>query len=362
MNYYLIAGELSGDIHGANLIHDLKKVDPQAKFRGVGGDNMNSEQMDLLFNYQSITLMGFWQVLIKGSRLLRAISQCKSDILAFKPDVIILIDFGGFNLRIAKFAKFNGIRVVYFIPPKVWAWGSWRVSQLRRSVDEIIVLFPFEKKYFNNIGLEEVHYFGNPMHETLNRSVEVARSSDEGLIALLPGSRVQEVKSSLELMFGAAEKLPDHNFVVCAVDAIGKENYTTMKRPDNVSIEFNSTYEVLSKARAAVVVSGTASLECCLLKVPQVVVYRTDRLNFLIARLLIKVKFISLVNLVAEKRIVKELIQGNFTVQNLSDELSQLLRNQEIRQSMQNGYEEVSNELEGKKVYEKAAKLIAIGN
>ena len=340
MKYYIIAGEASGDLHGSNLIRELKKPDPAALIRCWGGDKMQEAGGQLVKHYRDLAFMGFTEVLMNLRTILHNLKVCKEDILQFKPDAIILIDYPGFNLRIAKWAKQHGFKVIFYISPQVWAWKENRVKSMKLNIDKMLVILPFEKDYFKNKWDWEVEYVGHPLVEVVDEfraSSRRSKASDSRLptnnsrlIALLPGSRKQEILKKLPVMLEVSKDFPDHQFIVAQAPAIPDDFYKLFTdRYPNVRIAKDKTYDLLLHADAALVTSGTATLEAALFGVPEVVCYKGSLISYQIARRVIKVKYISLVNLIMDKIVVKELIQDQLTVENLRTELNQLLTNKE---------------------------------
>lgn len=314
MRYYLVAGEASGDLHGANLMRALKENDSTAAFRFFGGDKMLAEGGELVKHYSDMAFMGFTEVVLNLRTILRNMKTCKQDILAHQPDVLILIDFPGFNLKIAEFAKQQGILVYYYISPKVWAWNQKRVLKIKKVVDKMFCILPFEVDFYKSWGME-VDYVGNPLLDEISRFqpnpkfVGENQIPDQPIIALLPGSRVQEIERLLPVMLSLTGQLPDYHFVIAGAPAFNEAYYQQFIGDKKVSLVFNQTYDLLHSATAAVVASGTATLETALFKVPQVVVYKGGRISIAIARMVVKIRFISLVNLIMDKKVVEELIQ-----------------------------------------------------
>ncbi|WP_442588838.1 lipid-A-disaccharide synthase [Pedobacter sp. AW31-3R] len=331
MKYYLVAGEASGDLHGANLIKALKAEDPEAEFRYYGGDKMQSEGGTLVKHYAEMAFMGFTEVILNLRTILKNMKACKADIQAWQPDVLVLIDFPGFNLKIAGFAKEKGIRVCYYISPKVWAWNQKRVLKIRKVVDKMFCILPFEVDFYKEWGME-VDYVGNPLLDEKALFVpqpdfrQKNKLSAADLIALLPGSRKQEIERLLPDMLSVTARFPDQQFVIAAAPSFSADYYRQfMGSSANVKLVFSQTYDLLHVAKAAVVASGTATLETALFKVPQVVVYKGGKISIAIARLLVKIKFISLVNLIMNRAVVTELIQEDCTTDKIADQLKGLL-------------------------------------
>jgi lipid-A-disaccharide synthase len=364
MKFYLIAGERSGDLHGGNLIRQLKQLEPTAHFRGFGGDYMHEAGMQEVVHYRELAFMGFAEVLANLRTISKRIEQCKKDILTYKPDVIILIDYAGFNMRIAKFAKQKGIRVFWYISPKVWAWNQNRALKLKMYVDRMFVILPFEKQFFKKFDWD-VDYVGNPVLDAIKvhkGSTDFKNThgidSNKKIVALLPGSRHQELKKIIPLMAGVATKLPDIQFVVASVTNLKRELYHDLKYLSNVKFVNDASYDLLSVADAAIVTSGTATLETALFKVPQVVVYKTSGITYSIAKFLIKIRFISLVNLIADREVVKEMIQDDASVDNVSAEVLKILNDQHYRTAMVTNYNEIFRTLDTGSASENAARLM----
>lgn len=363
MKYYLIAGERSGDLHAGNLTKSLLTFDPAASMRGFGGEYMKAAGVDLAVHYDEIAVMGFWEVLISLRKIRRYLNRCKQDILAFKPDVVILVDYGGFNKRIAAWAKQSGFRTFYYISPKVWAWNQSRAWKLKDTIDRMFVILPFEKEFYKKFEWD-VDYVGNPVLDAIK-----AHSADPGfrdrhtlsdgspVIALLPGSRRQELRNVIPLMAEVAKRFPAWQFLVASIDSLEKDLYRPLSVLQNVQFVRNNTYNLLQNSTSAIVTSGTATLETALLKVPQVVVYKTSRLSYLIAKSLIKVRFISLVNLVADKEVVRELIQNDFNPEAVSAELEAITTSSK-RDLILSDYEKIYRTLDIGSASQNAAKLM----
>ena len=365
MKYYIIAGEASGDLHGSNLIHQIKLKDVSANIRCWGGDLMQNSGALLIKHYRDLAFMGFVEVLKNLPTIFKNLSFCKEDILQFKPDVLVLIDYPGFNLRIAKWAKQQNIKIAYYISPQVWAWKANRVHQMKQDIDTMICILPFEKDYYKNVWNWNVEYVGHPLTEVINAFLVSSSSLNKNesnnisqlqarnekqetrnLIAVLPGSRKQEIKKKLPIMLSVAKHFTDYEFVVAKAPGIEDEFYGPfLKLYPNISSVKNDTYNLLSKSSAAIVTSGTATLETALFGVPEVVCYKANNISYQIGKRVIKIKFISLVNLIMDKLVVKELIQDELTTENLKDELEQLLFNEEKKQQLKSDYEELWNKL-----------------
>jgi len=364
MKFYLIAGERSGDLHGGNLIKALKSHQPGAYFRGFGGDYMQSAGMEVVVHYHELAFMGFAEVLANLRTISKKLKLCQQDILKYKPDVIILIDYAGFNMRMAKFARKNGVKVFWYISPKVWAWNQSRALKLKAHVDRMFVILPFEKDFFKKYDWN-VDYVGNPVLDAVrahqgdeNFLNKNSLKVNEALVALLPGSRKQELQRIIPLMASVVSKLPNIQFGLAAVDNLSEELYAPLKGLSNVRFINNATYDLLTYAQAAIVTSGTATLETALFQVPQVVVYKTSAFSYRIAKMAIKVPFISLVNLVAEREVVKELIQDNASEEKTLSELRKILEDSDYRESILKGYEEIIKILDTGSASENTAKLM----
>lgn len=348
MKYYLIAGERSGDLHASNLILSLKKEDAHAQFRVWGGDYMEAAGAIVAKHYRELAFMGFWEVAKNLPTILGFIKECQRDILAYKPDVIILVDYAGFNMRIAKFAKKHNIKVFYYISPKVWAWNQSRAYKIKEYVDRLFVIFPFEKDFFKKYEYE-VDFVGNPLLDAIEAFKpnpdfkNENKLSDKPIIALLPGSRKQEVDKMLEIMLSIAPQFPQYQFVIAAVTNLPASLYEKFTQKSNVEVVYNKAYDLLSHAQAALVTSGTATLETALFEVPQVVCYKTGSISYWISKALIKVRYISLVNLIVDREVVKELIQDELNTKELEKELRKILPGSVHRQKQLDGYREIKN-------------------
>ena len=369
MKYYIIAGEASGDLHASNLVAEIKKKDKKAEFRGWGGDLMKNQGVELVKHYRMTAYMGFVEVAVNLRKVLGNIAQCKKDIVDYQPDVIILVDYPGFNLRIADFAHEKGFKVFYYISPQVWAWKRRRVRKIKKTVDRMLVIFPFEEEFYKNYGID-VTYVGNPLLDelakfgTANRSMFLRRNSlgeKREIIALLPGSRKQEVKRVLPTMLKVVSHFPEYQFVIGGVSSLGKDFYKKIMGNADVFLIEDQTYELLQNSSAAVVTSGTATLETALFTVPEVVCYKATGLSYLLAKWMIKVKYISLVNLVMDKPVVKELIQGDLTEDNIVKELDLLLHNGKRQRQILEDYDELRERLGNAGASEMAATVICDG-
>ncbi|WPU99026.1 lipid-A-disaccharide synthase [Mucilaginibacter sp. cycad4] len=346
MKYYLVAGEASGDLHGANLMKALKALDPQAAFRFFGGDLMQAEGGTLVKHYADMAFMGFVEVIANLQTILKNMKSCKQDISAYQPDVLILIDFPGFNLKIAEYAKAQGLLVCYYISPKVWAWNQKRVLKIKRIVDHLFCILPFEVAFYKEWGMK-VDYVGNPLLDAVSAFnpdpdfLQKNNLTEKKIIALLPGSRKQEISRLLPDMIEASINFSEYQFVIAGAPAFQANYYAPYLNGAEIPIVFNATYDLLNQAHAAIVASGTATLETALFNVPQVVVYKGGKLTIAIARVLVKLKFISLVNLIMDKAVVKELIQEECTANKISEELNLIVNNAAYRQTMLDNYDEL---------------------
>ncbi|WP_192821468.1 lipid-A-disaccharide synthase [Rufibacter sp. LB8] len=363
MKYYIIAGERSGDLHASNLIKQLHIQDPNAQVRAWGGEMMEEAGAELVKHYREMAFMGFLEAATNLLKIKRFLKECQQDLLQNKPDVLILVDYAGFNMRMAKFAKEHGIKVFYYISPKIWAWNQGRVHKIKRLVDKMFVIMPFEKDFYQKFDYN-TDYVGNPVSDAVNaHTVNPNFRQDNGLddrpiIAVLPGSRQQEVENILYIMLSILPPFQDYQFVVAAVGNFSREYYENFNREPFIKIVYDQTYDILAHADAALVTSGTATLETALFNVPQVVCYRTSNISYLIAKAVIKVDYISLVNLIAGRKVVPELIQGDMNAQNLVRELKNILENPAGRQEQLLGYKQVKELIGDFNTSETAAKLM----
>ena len=345
MRYYLVAGEASGDLHGANLMKALKLEDPNAGFRYYGGDKMKAEGGVLDKHYAEMAFMGFTEVVLNLRTIFKNMKACKAAILAYRPDVLVLIDFPGFNLKIAEFAKAQGIKVCYYISPKVWAWNQKRVLKIKRVVDHMYCILPFEVDFYKTWGMD-VDYVGNPLLDEIAQfrpdpEFKVSYHLEKDVIALLPGSRKQEIERLLPDMLSVTAAFPNYHFIVAAAPTFDEAYYRQFIKTENVTLVFAQTYNLLYIAKAAIVASGTATLETALFHVPQVVVYRGGAISVAIARALVKIRFISLVNLIMDKKVVTELIQQDCNTEKITTELQAVLSGRG-RDQMLEDYKELS--------------------
>lgn len=366
MKYYLIAGEASGDLHGSNLMKALKAEDPQAEFRIWGGDLMQAAGGDLRKHYRDLAFMGFVEVLKNLRTILRNLRFCQEDILAYQPDALILIDYPGFNLRIAKWAKQQGIKVLYYISPQIWAWHTSRVHQIKANVDRMYVILPFEKEFYAKYDYV-VDFVGHPLLDVVKgyKAAPDFRSKngldERPIIALLPGSRKQEISRMLSVMLEMAPLFPAHQFVIAGAPSMPAAFYEVIlaekNRPENVRLVQKQTYDLLSQAEVALVTSGTATLETALFQVPEVVCYRGGNISYQIAKRLVSVKYISLVNLIVDKPLVTELIQNNFNSKALHTELEKLF-SPDIRSEISTGFAELQTLMGDAGASRRAARLM----
>ena len=341
MKYYIIAGEASGDLHGSNLIKEIKHLDPSASIRAWGGDLMKDAGASLVKHYRDLAFMGFLEVIKNLPTILQNIKFCKQDIEAWQPDVLVLIDYPGFNLRIADWAKKHGFKVVYYIAPQVWAWKENRVKKMKLCIDKMFCILPFEKEYFKNKWNWDVTYVGHPLLPVIAsfKSTNPLVTDNKKVIALLPGSRKQEIIKMLPIMLSVTPHFPNYTFMVAQAPGQDAPFYNRfLMGYSNVTLIKNSTYDLLTIADAALVTSGTATLETALFKVPEVVCYKTSKFSYQIAKWLVKIKFISLVNLIMDKEIVQEIIQENLTEQHLTTALRNITENETKRNEVMDNY------------------------
>ena len=364
MKYYIIAGEASGDLHGSRLMEEIRALDPGAEFRCWGGDKMKAAGAVLVKHYRELAFMGFLEVIKNLPAILRNLKFCKEDILQYQPDKLILIDYPGFNLRISKWAtkqrQENNLnaQIIFYISPQVWAWKENRVKEMKKTIDRMLVILPFEKEYFKNKWNWEVDYVGHPLAEILkpaaagdeNTANNIRQlSGGKKIIALLPGSRRQEIGKKLPVMLEVSKFFPDHQFIVARAPGTDESFYQSLMAPyTNVSSVTGQTYDLLRVAEAALVTSGTATLETALFNVPEVVCYKGSFLSYEIGKRVVKVKYISLVNLIMDRMVVKELIQHEMTTENCRKELDLLLNDQDYRDRIKKDYAELRSILSAK--------------
>ena len=356
MRYYLIAGEASGDMHAANLIKELSLSDKEAQFKGFGGEKMQTQGLQLVKHYKEMAFMGFLEVISNLNIIRKNLALAKYDIQSFQPDVLILIDYPGFNMRIAKFAKKLGIKVVYYITPQVWAWKQGRIKKLKRDTDLLLPILPFEKEFFTKHGAKST-FLGHPLLDELTDCISKSVDTEKPIIALLPGSRKQEIKKMLPLMMELADHFTDYQFIIAGAPSIPSSFYRSITGDSYLPISTDKTYEVLKGAKVAVITSGTATLEAAILQVPQVVCYRTSRFSYWIGKQVIKVPFISLVNLILNKQVVTELVQTDFNKERLIQEIDKLL-NKKYRTVILQEYKYLIKKLGTKGASKRAAQAV----
>ena len=365
MKYYLIAGEASGDLHGANLMRALQQIDPEAEFRFWGGDRMEAVGGKLIKHYRDLAFMGFWEVVTNLRTILRNIDFCKRDITQYQPDALIFIDYPGFNMRIAKWAKEIGIPTHYYISPQIWAWKENRIKAIKRDVDAMYVILPFEKDFYEEKHQYPVHFVGHPLLDAIAARKEVSEEifkrenglDERPIIALLPGSRKQEIAKMLSVMLSVVGSYHQYQFVIAGAPSQEYDFYKQFIKEENVHFVTGKTYDLLSHAHAALVTSGTATLETALFNVPEVVCYRGNWISYQIAKRVISLKYISLVNLIMDAPVVTELIQGELNTKNLKTELDKLL-NPEHRAQLLKDYKTLHEKLGNEGASERTASLI----
>jgi len=361
VKFFVIAGEASGDMHGANLIHAIKQLAPNATFQGFGGERMKNEGVKILRSLDKLNFMGFLEVVKNLGSVRENFKVCKKAMTENPPDSIILIDYPGFNLRMAKWAKQRGIRVFYYISPQVWAWKENRVEKMKKHIDRLMVILPFEKKFFAQRGMD-VDFVGHPLiDEILKKNSKFENGNSKGkkkIIALLPGSRKQEIKHILPEMLKVQKHFSDHQFIIGKAPGMDISFYQNEFDLGNATVSNEGTYRLLAHSKAALVTSGTATLETGLLKVPQIVCYKASGISVQIARRIIKVPYISLVNLILNRPVVKELIQQELNTKTLTFELNRLLKDENAIKTIQEDYNQLWNKLGSGGASERAAKLI----
>ena len=347
MRYYIIAGEASGDLHGANLMTAIRSCDPQAEFRFWGGDRMAAVGGTPVRHIKDTAVMGFVEVVSHLGQVTDNLRFCKKDLLEYAPDVLVCIDYPGFNLKIAKFAHQHGIPVCHYISPQIWAWKKGRIKAMRRDIDQLCYILPFEQDFYAKNHFPQASFVGHPLiDEVAKYQGQQESKSDKPIIALLPGSRRQEVERVLPRMAELASRHPEYHFRVAAMSLLGEDFYRGVLsgcRPSNLDCQIDNTYGILSEAYAAVVCSGTATLEAALFHVPQIVCYRANAVSIAVARVLLSIKYISLVNLIADAPVVKELIQHDMNIRTLDHEFSNICVNASERERISEGYRKVEN-------------------
>ena len=366
MKYYIIAGEASGDLHGSNLIRAILAKDPEAIIRCWGGDLMKQAGGTLVKHYKEMAFMGFLEVLLNIFTISKNIKFCKANIAEFEPDAVIFIDYSGFNLRIAKWAKSNGFRTNYYISPQIWASREGRIQSIKRDIDAMHIILPFEKEFYEKKHQFPVHFVGHPLLDALANRMPVnevdfrAKNNidpQKPIIALLPGSRKQEVQKMLKSMLSVSADFPEYEFVIAGAPSLDQDFYEPYLKISNLAFVSNQTYDLLEISHAAMVTSGTATLETALFKVPQVVCYRANWISYAIAKRIIKLDYISLVNLILNKEVVTELIQSELNYKNLKQALSKITQGPFRKQQLE-AYNTLEQKLGGPGASVKAAELI----
>ncbi|MEG1555500.1 MAG: lipid-A-disaccharide synthase [Bacteroidales bacterium] len=368
MKYYIIAGEASGDLHASNLMKAIKKKDINADFRCWGGDLMEAAGGEIIKHYRELAFMGFWEVATHLKTILRNLAVCKVDILLYEPDMVILVDYPGFNLRIAKFAKENKIKVIYYISPQIWAWKKNRIHKIKKYVDEMIVILPFEKEFYEKYRVP-VHFVGHPLLDAIDKDIKQSEAvtqfrqihnlDDRDIIAILPGSRKQEISKIFPIMLQVTTQYPQYQFIVSGVDWQPRELYDKILEKKMIPIVFDQTYPLLLNAKAALVTSGTATLETALLGVPQVVCYKGSAFSYHIAKHLIKgINYISLVNLIMDKPVVTELIQHDLNKKRLTEELEKIVCNEKNIKRIKDEYTMLHHLLGNSNASAEAAEIV----
>ncbi|MBZ9786779.1 lipid-A-disaccharide synthase [Psychroflexus sp. CAK57W] len=365
MKYYIIAGEASGDLHASNLMQALLEKDASADFRFWGGDLMESLGGTLVKHYRELAFMGFWEVITNLKTILNNIKLCKEDIGQFQPDAIIFVDYPGFNMRIAKWAKAQGIATHYYVSPQIWAWKENRIKDIKRDVDHMYVILPFEKEFYETKHDFKVHFVGHPLLDQIKKRKEISfkefkhkhQLEDKPIIALLPGSRKQEISVMLSVMLSVVRHYPTYQFVIAGAPSQDEEFYKSIVSDSKVKLIQNDTYNLLSKSHAALVTSGTATLETALFEVPEVVCYKGNVISYLIAKQIVKLDYISLVNLIMDREVVKELIQNEFNSKHLKLELDKIL-NPDQRERLLSDYKDLKTKLGGVGASRRTAELI----
>lgn len=374
MKYYIIAGEASGDLHASNLMQALLDQDPDAEFRFWGGELMQKVGGTLVKHYKELAFMGFWEVITNLKTIFKNINTCKVDVLKFQPDALIFVDYPGFNMRIAKWAKEQGFTTHYYISPQIWAWKENRIKAIQRDVDHMYVILPFEKEFYEDKHAFKVHFVGHPLLDQIEKRKEISfeefkakhHLEDKPIIALLPGSRQQEISKMLSVMLSVVQDYPTYQFVIAGAPSQEEEFYRSILSNPSADLEQagsevkliqNDTYNLLSKSHAALVTSGTATLETALFEVPEVVCYKGNLISYWIAKQIVKLDFISLVNLIMNREVVKELIQNDFNLKQLKIELNKIL-DPTGREKMLEDYKDLKTKLGGVGASQKTAELI----
>ena len=367
MNYYIISGEASGDLHGSNLMKAIYRQDPNTEIRFWGGDLMQSVGGTMVKHIRDLAIMGFVEVVAHLRTVLANIKLCKQDILAFNPDAVIFIDYPGFNLRIAKFTHSHGFKNFYYISPQVWAWKKGRIKTMRKVLDKMFVILPFEKPFYDKNNVSNVDYVGHPLldavadFKSVNKEDDFRKQhnlDDRPIIALMPGSRKMELRKMMPTMADLASRHPEYNFVIAGMTLLGDSFYKPFLTSENVTLVYNQTYLLLQSAFAGVITSGTATLEAALFHLPQVVCYRANAFTVALAKRFAKVNYISLVNLIADKPVVRELIQKDLNKNTLETEFSKITKDKNNRMAMIAEYENIEKMLGSKGVSDKAVEAI----
>ena len=361
MKFYIIAGEASGDMYGAKLIEEIRKKNPEADFRCWGGDLMQNAGGAIVKHYRELAFMGFFEVVANLRTILSNLNACKKDILEYKPDAVILIDYPGFNLRIAEFAHQNNIKVCYYIAPQIWAWKESRIKKIKKNIDRLFVILPFEKEFYKKHDYK-AYFFGHPLLDIFQEKksnklefISKNKLSQKPIIAMLPGSRKQELTRMLPIMLNVMQHYPDYQFVIGGTHALPKELYEAYLSGYNIPVLFNQTYDLLQHSHAAIVKSGTSTLETALFETPQVVCYTANKISYHIAKRLVKIKYISLPNLIMDRQVLKELIQNDFTAENLKIELDKIIHDTDYRKNMINDYQTMKDKLGNTEATERIA-------
>ena len=367
MKYYIVVGEASGDLHASNLMKELKKKDAEAEFRFWGGDLMQVQGGTCVKHYKETAIMGFVDVFVNIRKVFKNIKLCKSDISWYKPDAVIFVDYPGFNLRIAEYTHKQGFKNFYYISPKVWAWKQSRVEKIKKFIDKLFVIFPFEIEFYKKHNYK-VEFVGNPLLDAIDDKInnKLSREDflrennlpDKPIVAILAGSRKKEVSYNLPVMVKVASKFPDYLFVIAAAPSLDIEIYKNYIKNSDIKIIYNKTYDVMQHSVASLITSGTATLEAALFNLPELVCYRGDWGSYQIARRLIKVKYASLVNLIMDRLVIKEFLQYDMTVENITKELEKLLKNEDYKSQIKKDFAELQNVLGGKGASARTAKII----
>lgn len=362
LKWYIIAGEASGDLHAANLMKSIKEQHPASEFRCWGGDRMQSEGGEIVKHYRDLAFMGFAEVLANLGTILSNIKFCKNDLIEYMPDALVLVDYPGFNLRIAEFAHNKGLKVFYYISPQVWAWNPKRVHKIKKNVDRLFAILPFEKQWFAQYDFD-IDFVGHPLLDEIGDRSESSKFfrekrglSDKEILAIVPGSRKQEISKILPLMLEAAAHFPDYQVVIAGAPSMDPSFYATFLGKDH-RLFFGATYGLFASAKMGLVTSGTATLEAALHGMPEVVCYRGGRISYQIAKQLVKIKYISLVNLIMDREVVKELIQNELTVDNMVIELKKLCEPEHMH-ALKTAYNELEQKLGGSGASDKTARLM----